>query len=252
MRQSPAAEDKVQNGPLVFIGSAGLKSLAIVAIFTIAVTSLTACSGGSEPSGGKTSSKPSKPEAPKEPPLVTDEEISRYVDAEPDTKVAFPEAEFKEAHPYIFTQNKPGVGVEILKKHLDDAVKAQAGQTKLGQYCTRLGIGLWMQGGDKCKESMKYFLLAQRIFYKQPQEKRPMPNWFFNCHLYPGLYYNGQRKWAEAEQDWRKCINIAAGAPINLISKEWRKISLQQLHIALVGQGKTVEAKAVQEQLKKM
>ncbi len=79
-----------------------------------------------------------------------------------------------------------------------------------------------------------------------------MPNWFFNAHMHPGLYYNGERKFALAETEWRKCVNISAGAPLKLIPKEWRKISLQQLSIALKGQGKTEQAKQVDEQAKKI
>ncbi|MDX1986830.1 MAG: hypothetical protein SFV17_09085 [Candidatus Obscuribacter sp.] len=184
--------------------------------------------------------------------FATEAEIAKYVEAQPDSKFTFPETEFSEARPYIFNQNKPAIGEKILKEKLEDAVKSQAGQTKLGQYCVRLGVSLWNQGPSKQKEAMKYFLLAQRIFYKQPQEKRPMPNWFFNAHMHPGLYYNGERKFALAETEWRKCVNISAGAPLKLIPKEWRKISLQQLSIALKGQGKTEQAKQVDEQAKKI
>lgn len=222
-------------------------SLVLVSVF--ASLGLSGCGGSQE--GGSTTKTPtgSKPVKPAEPPLVTEEEIARFVDAEPDPKVTFPEKEFTEARPYIFTQNKPAEGEKILKSKLDDAVKSNAGQTKLGQYCVRLGLALFNQ--KKEKEAVKYMLLAQRIFYKQPPEKRPMPNWFFNAHMYPGLYYNGVRKFPEAEVEWRKCVNVSIGAPAQVIQKEWRKVALMQLKISLVNQGKTDAAKQVEEQVKK-
>lgn len=78
-----------------------------------------------------------------------------------------------------------------------------------------------------------------------------MPNWFFNAHMYPGLYYNGVRKFPEAEVEWRKCVNVSIGAPAQVIQKEWRKVALLQLKISLVNQGKTDAAKQVEEQIKK-
>lgn len=258
MHQSRACGADLQKAMVPKVKNNGFDHPFLLALLApiVICSSLTGCTpGGDEgkqPSNTTNTGTGKKPETNVEETFATEAEIAKYVEAQPDNKFTFPESEFSEARPYIFNQNKPAIGEKILKEKLEEAVKSQAGQTKLGQYCVRLGVSLWNQGPSKQKEAMKYFLLAQRIFYKQPQEKRPMPNWFFNAHMHPGLYYNGERKFALAETEWRKCVNISAGAPLKLIPKEWRKISLQQLSIALKGQGKTEQAKQVDEQARKI
>lgn len=228
-------------------------TLGLALLLTMSIPlSLTGCGGDTSKTvtGTVAGTKDGKPAKPPEEPLVTDAEVAKYVDAQPDSKYSFPEKEFTEARPYIFSQEKPAQGEKILKGKLEDAVRSQAGQTKLGQYCIRLGIALWDQG--KQKEAMKYFILAQKIFYAQPQERRPMPNWFFNAHMYPGLYYNGIRNYPLAETEWKKCVNISVGAPTSLIQNDWRKVAMAQLVISLKAQGKNEQAKQVNEQMKKL
>lgn len=184
-------------------------------------------------------------------PMVTDEEIARFVDAAPNPSVNFPERAFEEARPLILTQNKPQEGEKILREHLDEAVKAQAGQTKLGQYLVRFAVGLYQQRDEaKKKEAVKYCLLAQRIFEKQPAEKRPMANWFWNAHYYPADLYTQYKKYRDAEVEWTRCVNIATGAPDTVISKKWRKYALTQLLLTVEKQGNNKEkCKIIQKQI---
>lgn len=227
---------------------------------TVSVLVLSACdsqsttSSTSSPTSGKSTKKvPAKPKSIWDlpDPLVSDEEIARFVDASPNPSVNFPERAFEEARPMILTQGKPADGEKILRDHLDEAVKSQAGQTKLGQYLVRLAVGLYEQKDEeKKKEAVKYCLLAQRIFEKQPPEKRPMANWFWNAHFYPATLYTQYKKYNQAEAEWTRCVNIATGAPESVISKNWRKFALTQLLYTAEKQGNNKDkCKIIQKQI---
>ena len=92
-----------------------------------------------------------------------------------------------------------------------DAVKSSAGETKLGQYCVRLNNAYFYE--KNYEKSLKYGILASKIFYKQPPAQRPMPFWFFNVNMFMGFDYKNINKYPESEAHLRKAINVADSAP---------------------------------------
>lgn len=235
------------------IGHRSALTWVLTSLLLITPLGLTGCSEPSEAppktgDGGKT--PPSKPPVPKaltEDDFVTQDEQKRFVDNAPDTSVKFPEAEFQEGRKFL-EQQKPSEGEKILKSKLDDAVKSAAGDTRLGQYCVRLNNNLFAE--DKDKEALKYNILATRIFYKQSPEKRPLPFWFFNVHLYQAMGYKRLRMWPEAEKQYRKAINIAAGAPTGQINWNWYRLCYLELIDTLLLEKKKAEAEQVKKDLK--
>lgn len=179
--------------------------------------------------------------------LVTADEQKRFVDNAPDNTVKFPEAEFQEGRKCL-EQQKPADGERALKSKLDDAVKSAAGDSRLGQYCVRLNNNLFAE--DKHKEALKYNILATRIFYKQSPERRPLPFWFFNVHLYQAMGYKKLRLFPQAEKQYRKAINIAAGAPNGQINWNWYRLCYLELIDTLLLEKKKPEAEQVKKDLK--
>lgn len=187
---------------------------------------------------------------PGESDFVTPEEEKAYVENAPDPKVKFPEDEFVKGRK-LRDELKAKDGETVLKSKLDDAVKSAAGETKLGQYCVRLNNVLHMQG--KYKEALKYAILAGRIFYKQPPDKRPLPLWFFNVHLHQGLDYKKLRIFPEAEKQLRKAINFAAGAPAGQVDWHWHRLCYLELIDTLkLEKKKPAEIKVIEADLKNL
>ncbi len=179
--------------------------------------------------------------------FVSPAEEKRFVTDTPDTKVAFPEAEFVKGRKLI-DQLNAAEAEKVLMSKLDDAIKSAAGETKLGQYCARISTALHMEGKDK--EALKYAILAGHIFYKQPAEKRPLPRWFFNVHLHQGLGYKKLRIFPEAEKQLRKAINFASSAPAGQVDWNWHRLCLIELIDTLEHEKKTSEVKVVKGELK--
>ncbi len=113
--------------------------------------------------------------------FVSDEELKSFVDGTPDHNVKFPEENFVNGRKLLVAL-KYNESEKVLKESLADAVKSSAGETKLGQYCVRLNNVLYYEAAkiygkgdgpkpkytEKYQESLKYGILASRIFYKQP------------------------------------------------------------------------------------
>lgn len=229
------------------------KIVPLVCLITATLSLPLGLTGCSEPSTSTTSGSnadkvdPALQAQRSEEMFVTAADEKRFVTDSPDTKVAFPEAEFVKGRKLI-DQLNVAEAEKVLMSKLDDAVKSAAGETKLGQYCARISTALHIEGKDK--ESLKYAILAGHIFYKQPTEKRPLPRWFFNVHLHQGLGYKKLRMYPEAEKQLRKAINFASSAPAGQVDWNWHRLCLVELVDTLEHERKTSEVKVVKGELK--
>ncbi|MFA6212002.1 MAG: hypothetical protein WCT03_17455 [Candidatus Obscuribacterales bacterium] len=229
------------------------KIVPLVCLITATLSLPLGLTGCSEPSTSTTSGSnadkvdPAVQAQRSEEMFVTAADEKRFVTDSPDTKVAFPEAEFVKGRKLI-DQLNVAEAEKVLMSKLDDAVKSAAGETKLGQYCARISTAMHMEGKDK--EALKYAILAGHIFYKQPTEKRPLPRWFFNVHLHQGLGYKKLRMYPEAEKQLRKAINFASSAPAGQVDWNWHRLCLVELIDTLEHERKTSEVKVVKGELK--
>jgi hypothetical protein len=222
---------------------------AMASIVSLAPMALTGCGTSEVAEESKKDSTPKvAQETGQESDFVTPEDEEKFL--KPRTKpstVEFPEAEFQEGRKLLM-QQKPEQGAKVLLSKLDQAAEAAAGQTKLGQYLVRVNNNLFRI--NKLKEAQKYSILAARIFYAQPPEKRPTPMWFFNVHFRQGLGYKYLGFNKQAELQLRKAVNIASAAPSGQIDWYWHRLVYAELLDTLQREKKTEQAKIVAEQLK--
>jgi tetratricopeptide (TPR) repeat protein len=201
----------------------GAAWLLTLACLSVPLGLLSSCSEPEPTTSGSTTPSTGRPG---ELAYVTDDELARFVDGTPDHTIKFPEENYVNGRKLLVAL-KYDDSEKILKEGLADAVKSSAGETKLGQYCVRLNNALYYEAqklfgkGDgpkpkytaKYQESLKYGILASRIFYKQPPAQRPMAPWFFNVNMFMGFSYKALGRFKEAEAHLRKAINVAASAP---------------------------------------
>jgi tetratricopeptide (TPR) repeat protein len=192
---------------------------------------------------------------------VTDAELAKFVDGTPDHSVKFPEENYVNGRKLLVAQ-KFADSEKMLKDGLDAAVKSSAGETKLGQYCIRLNNALYQEGNALSldwkskqaekyyKDSLKYGILASKIFYKQPPAQRPMPLWFFNVNMYMGFSYKALKDYNEAEVHLRKAINVAASAPPGQEDWPFHRLCYLELIDTLKKHNKIPQAKQLQDELK--
>jgi tetratricopeptide (TPR) repeat protein len=205
-----------------------------------------------------TTSGTTESQRPGELAFVTDDELAKFVDGTPDHSVKFPEENYVNGRK-LLVKLKFNDSEKILRDGLPDAVKSSAGETKLGQYCVRLNNALYEEArkmfgqkgqNDKYRDSLKYGILASRIFYKQPPAQRPMPFWFFNVNMYMGFAYKALGKLKESESHLRKAINVADSAPPDQEDWPFHKLCYMELIDALKKDKKAPEAKQIEDELK--
>jgi hypothetical protein len=179
--------------------------------------------------------------------FVTALDEKKFISGKPNPAIPFPEEEFQLGRKLLL-QKKYSEGEKVLKSKLDQAAQSATGQTKLGQYLVRLNNNLFAEG--KTEESLKYAILASKIFYNQPPVQRPVPMWFFNVHLRQGLGYKLIGKNAESETHLRKAINVAASAPRGQVEFPWHRLCYTELIDTLERQKKKTQADIVRKDLK--
>jgi tetratricopeptide (TPR) repeat protein len=184
------------------------------------------------------------------PPEVVDEDKAfeeSFTKGEPDLKIEFPEKEYINAKE-LRAQKKSQQASKLLLSKLEDARMAGRGTTRLGLYLVRLNNVLYDSAQDR--DAIKYGEIAVAIFRDQPLEKRPMAAQFVNVHSYLGFSYERLGKWAEAERNYLKAIQVASGAPKAEVSQNWIKLLYDHLAIAYKAQNKPEFEKKVREQMK--
>lgn len=182
-------------------------------------------------------------------PEVVDEQKKfeeSFTKGEPDPKQEFPEKEYAEAKE-LRAQKKSQQASKLLLSKLEEARVAGRGTTRLGLYLVRLNNVLYDDARDR--DAIKYGEIAVAIFRDQPLEKRPMAAQFVNIHSYLGFSYERLGKWQEAERNYLKAIQVAAGAPKAEVSQSWTKLLYEHLAMAYKAQKKLDLEKKVKEQM---
>ena len=169
-----------------------------------------------------------------------------FTEGEPDLTIEFPEEEFAQAKE-LRKEKKPGTAEKLLLSKLEVARKSSVGTTKLGKYLVRLNNVLFDQGNDR--DAIKYGEIAQKIFYDQPLEKRPLAPWFVNIHSYLAMSYNRQLKYEEAEKHFKKAIQVSSNAPKAEVSESWMKLLYSSLADVYKAEGKKDAEMKVRERM---
>lgn len=186
------------------------------------------------------------------PPEAVDEQKKfeeSFTKGEPDPKVEFPEQEYAQAKE-LRNQKKSQQAIKLLMSKLEQARLAGRGTTRLGLYLVRLNNVLYDDARDR--EAIKYGEIAVAIFRDQPLEKRPMAAQFVNIHSYLGFSYERLSKWQEAERNYLKAIQVAAGAPKAEVVPSWTRLLYDHLAMAYKAQKKTDLEKKVREQMQSL
>lgn len=169
-----------------------------------------------------------------------------FTEGEPDLTIEFPEEEFAQAKE-LRKEKKPGTAEKLLLSKLEVARKSSAGTTKLGKYLVRLNNVLFDQGNDR--DAIKYGEIAQKIFYDQPLEKRPLAPWFVNIHSYLAMSYNRQLNYKEAEKHFKKAIQVSSNAPKAEVSESWMRLLYSSLADVYKAEGKKDAELKVRERM---